>query len=57
MPYDPLYDVARQVTDEQFGPGSYARINAGNPGIPAELRKKLQAELKPADPPKEVDAE
>jgi len=28
---EPLYDVARQVTDEVFGEGAYAELNGSNP--------------------------
>ena len=44
MSYDPLFDVAREVTDEILGDGEYARLNRDNPGIPRELREQLQAE-------------
>lgn len=38
MSYDPLFDVAREVVDEIFGEGEYARLNRDNPGVPIELR-------------------
>jgi hypothetical protein len=36
---DPLYDVAREVTDEVLGAGTYAEVNAGslNPGVQAAI--------------------
>lgn len=36
-----LYDVARQVTDEVLGEGTYDEINSGNPdpGVRAAIRR------------------
>jgi hypothetical protein len=36
-----LYDIARQVTDEVMGEGTYADLNRGNPdpGVQAAIRR------------------
>lgn len=36
-----LYDIARQVTDEVLGTGTYAEVNAGNPnpGVQAAIQR------------------
>jgi hypothetical protein len=41
-----LYDVARQVTDEVMGEGTYAESNAGNPdpGVQAAIERAARPE-------------
>lgn len=36
-----LYDVAREVTDEALGDGTYATLNSGNPdpGVQAAIKR------------------
>lgn len=43
MRYDG-YDLARDVTDEAFGPGTYAEMNAGNPdpGVQGAIKRGSQ---------------
>ena len=41
-----LYDIARQVTDEVLGEGTYAALNAGNPD------PGVQGAIAKAEPPK-----
>jgi hypothetical protein len=40
-----LYDIARQVTDEVLGDGTYAELNKGNPdpGVQAAIRRQTGA--------------
>lgn len=42
-----LYDIARQVTDEVFGAGTYADMNTNNPspGAQAAIARSTDAEL------------
>jgi hypothetical protein len=48
MPDDEsLYDVARRVTDEVLGAGSYAQINAGNPD--PGVQQAIQRSSRPLD--------
>lgn len=39
-----LYDIARKVTDEVLGEGTYAKINEGNPdpGVQAAIKRSQQ---------------
>ena len=41
---DDLYDVARKVTDEVLGDGTYAELNAGNPDprVQAAIRRSTE---------------
>lgn len=49
-----LYDIARQVTDEVLGEGTYASLNAGHPdpGVQAAIRR---SEMNQSPPPAEED--
>lgn len=39
-----LYDIARQVTDEVLGEGTYARLNSGHPdpGVQEAIRRSKE---------------
>ena len=46
QPVTSLYDVARKVTDEVMGEGTYAEINAGNsdPRVQRAIEKAIEEE-------------
>lgn len=37
-----LYDIAREVTDEVLGKGTYAGVNGGNPNPNPQFRKAVR---------------
>lgn len=42
---DPLYQIAREITDEFFGPGAYAEVNGLNHSDP-QVRQQAQISRK-----------
>jgi hypothetical protein len=42
-----LYDIARQITDEVLGEGTYADLNRGNPdpGVQAAIERAEQGSI------------
>lgn len=44
-----LYDIAREVTDEVLGEGTYARLNAGHPDpeVQATIRRSEMIQPEP----------
>lgn len=57
MSYDPLFDAAQKTVDDVLGDGEYARMNKDSPGVPKELRAKLECwsdKIDPASIPDDV---
>jgi hypothetical protein len=54
---DPLYRIAREVTDEVLGPGTYAAVNRGNPDpqVREEVRMSEKTEAENVDPREHID--